>query len=90
MPVTVSSEAIVDLASVNAYVGARTPRAAASLIVRLLETFDSLEHLPSRGRPGLIEGTRELTAIWPYVIVYEARNENVRVLRVRHSAQDRS
>ena len=90
MPVTVSPEAIADLAAVNAYVGARNPRAAASLIAGLLKTFDSLEHLPSRGRRGLIEGTRELAAIWPYVIVYEVWDGNVRVLRVRYSAQDRS
>lgn len=30
----------------------------------------SIEYLPERGRPGLVPGTRELVALWPYVIVY--------------------
>jgi plasmid stabilization system protein ParE len=43
------------------------------------------------GRPGLVEGTRELLE-WPYIIVYkvyEERNEIV-VLSVVHGAQDRT
>jgi len=42
------------------------------------------------GRPGLVEGTRELLE-WPYIIVYrvdEVREEIV-VVSVAHGAQDR-
>jgi plasmid stabilization system protein ParE len=42
------------------------------------------------GRPGLVEGTRELLE-WPYIIVYkvdDARQEIV-VVAVAHGAQDR-
>jgi len=42
------------------------------------------------GRPGLVEGTRELLE-WPYIIVYkidDVRQEIV-VVAVAHGAQDR-
>jgi len=46
--------------------------------------------LTHMGRPGLVEGTRELLE-WPYIIVYrvdEVREEIV-VVSVAHGAQDR-
>jgi toxin ParE1/3/4 len=46
--------------------------------------------LTHMGRPGLVEGTRELLE-WPYVIVYKVydeRNEIV-ILSVVHGPQDR-
>ena len=42
------------------------------------------------GRPGLVEGTRELLG-WPYIIVYkisEERDEIV-IVSVMHGARDR-
>jgi len=46
--------------------------------------------LTHMGRPGLVEGTRELLE-WPYIIAYrvdEVREEIV-VVSVAHGAQDR-
>ena len=42
------------------------------------------------GRPGLVEGTRELLE-WPYIIVYKVfeDREEVVVLSVVHGARDR-
>jgi toxin ParE1/3/4 len=46
--------------------------------------------LMNMGRPGLVEGTRELLE-WPYIIVYkitEERDEIV-IVSVMHGARDR-
>jgi plasmid stabilization system protein ParE len=48
-----------------------------------------LELFPERGRPGLVEGTRELTSVWPYVIVYRIKHETIEILRIWHGAQGR-
>ena len=57
--------------------------------IQLLAACDRLEYLPERGKPGLAPGTRELAAIWPYVIVYRVAAEGVEILRIWHGAQDR-
>jgi plasmid stabilization system protein ParE len=63
------------------------------MIARMRAKVMRLEspQLTHMGRPGLVEGTRELLE-WPYIIVYkvyEERNEIV-VLSVVHGAQDRT
>ena len=47
----------------------------------------SLETFSDRGRPGRIDGTRELVRA-PYIIVYRVRSEAVEILRIYHSAQN--
>ncbi len=57
----------------------------------LLAAADSLAALPAKGRPGRAPGTRELSAVPPYVIVYEVDQVAgvVNILRVWHAAQNR-
>ncbi|WP_238578719.1 type II toxin-antitoxin system RelE/ParE family toxin [Inquilinus limosus] len=55
----------------------------------MIATCDRLEYLPERGRPGIVAGTRELTAFWPYVIVYRITPAAVEIIRIWHGAQDR-
>jgi toxin ParE1/3/4 len=43
--------------------------------------------LPGIGRPGEVQGTRELVSA-PYVIVYRSTEEIVEILHIRHGAQD--
>ena len=69
-----------DVARIVAHISEENPVAATSLAV-----------FPRRGRRGLIRGTRELVAIRPYVLVDDIdRAGDVTILRVWHSAQDRS
>jgi toxin ParE1/3/4 len=52
--------------------------------------FDRIQQLatfPGIGRPGEIEGTRELV-ISPYVVVYRYTNEIVEILFIWHGRQD--
>jgi toxin ParE1/3/4 len=46
--------------------------------------------LTHMGRPGLVEGTRELLE-WPYIIVYKVYEgrEEVVIVSIVHGAQDR-
>ena len=49
-----------------------------------------LEGLAFMGRPGLVEGTRELLE-WPYIIVYgvDLERQEVIVIAIAHGAQNR-
>lgn len=89
MPVVFTDPALTDLAHIHQYIGQENPHAATRVAVQLVAACDRLEYLPERGRPGLVPGTRELTAIWPYVIVYRVAVSTVEILRVWHGAQDR-
>jgi addiction module RelE/StbE family toxin len=89
MPVVLSPEALADLTEIRTYLGERSPAAASRIAVQLVAACDRLEHLPERGCPGLVAGTRELPVIWPYVTVYRIRSETVEIVRVWHRSQDR-
>jgi plasmid stabilization system protein ParE len=68
------------------------PRAAVDVIARIEEKVMRLAipELKNMGRPGLVEGTRELLE-WPYIIVYrvDEKREEVVVVSVVHGARDR-
>lgn len=83
--------ALDDRDAIIAYLEPLNPHAAANLLQALVLAGDSLTLFPHRGRPGLAVGTRELVAVWPYLIVYEidATANMVSILRVWHGAQDR-
>ena len=56
----------------------------------LLDACEGLRHFPFRGRKGAKRGTRELTTVWPYVIVYQVeRDRSVTIERFYHGAQRR-
>jgi addiction module RelE/StbE family toxin len=90
MRVILTRAALSDLAAIRKYIGRQNPAAASRIAIQLVATCDRLEHLPERGRPGLVPGTRELVAMWPYVIVYRVHADKVRVLRIWHGAQART
>lgn len=83
--------ALADRDAIIGYLEPLNPYAAANLLRALILAGDSLTLFPQRGRPGLALGTRELVAVWPYLIVYEvdAEADMARILRVWHGAQNR-
>ncbi len=89
MPVTLTAPALADLVRIRNHIGQENRIAANRVAVQLLAACDRLDYLPERGRPGLVPGTRELAALWPYVIVYRVTPETVQILRIWHGAQDR-
>ena len=89
MSVNFTRRALRDLANIRAYIADDNPHAASRMAVELIAACDRLEHFPERGRPGLRRGTRELTTVWPYVIVYRVVRTNIDILSIWHGAQDR-
>ncbi len=80
-----------DQRRITAWLAERNKAAAVRVARALVAAADSLAVLPAKGRPGRAPGTRELSAVPPYVIVYEVDQvaRVVRILRVWHTAQDR-
>jgi addiction module RelE/StbE family toxin len=89
MIVRFTDEALQDLVLIRAYLAEHSPRAADRIGQRLVAAADSLEEFPERGAQGLVDGTREITTVWPYVMVYRVTASEVQILRVWHGAQDR-
>ena len=90
MQVVYTRAALDSLTAIRTYIGAQNPAAANRIAVQLIAACDRLEYLPERGRPGFLPGTRELAALWPYIIVYRITPNAVEILNIWHGAQDRS
>lgn len=90
VPVVLAQRALADLARIRDQIGQDNPTAANRVAIQLLASCDRLEYLPEHGRPGLVPGTRELVALWPYVIIYRVGPDGVQVARIWHGAQDRT
>ncbi|MFZ2081948.1 MAG: type II toxin-antitoxin system RelE/ParE family toxin [Xanthobacteraceae bacterium] len=84
-----SPEAIEDLISLRAYIAEESPAGARRVALRILH---DVEHLlpdnPQMGRPGRVQGTRELVIPQtPYVVPYRVQHATIQILRVFHSAR---
>lgn len=89
MTLRIYGPAQADIEAAFAYIAQDSPRAAQSVVERILASLESLPEHPAMGRPGRIEGTRELViARTPYVAVYEVTTQGVAVVRVIHGAQN--
>ena len=92
MRLVVDATAFRDLQDIGAWIAKDNPRAALNMIARIEDKVMRLEspELTYMGRPGLVEGTRELLE-WPYIIVYKVYEdrEEVVIVSIVHGAQDR-
>ncbi len=76
-----------DLDLVEEYIGRDNPAAAIDTIFEIVSHVAMLAEHPGIGRPGRVEGTRELViAGLPYVVPYLHQGDTVTVLRVLHGA----
>lgn len=90
MTVVWSQEARDDVIRIATFIAAENPVAAQRVARELVLAGDSLALFPRRGRHGRVAGTRELTVVQPYVVVYEIGDAaTVRILRIWHGAQER-
>ena len=89
MKVRIADPAKADLAKIRHYIEADSPTAAREIGRKLLAACSSLADFPHRHRLGRVAGTREVTTVWPYVIVYRVVADEVQILRVWHGAQNR-
>jgi len=89
MEIVFSPQAIRDLRNIRDYIATDNPAAASRMAVELVAACDRLEHFPERGRPGSRRGTRELTTVWPYVIVYKITRQRIDIVSIWHGKQQR-
>ena len=93
MRVTFDPAARRELDHIFAWITKDNPRAAFEMIARVEAKVMRLgtPGLANMGRPGLVEGTRELLE-YPYIIVYKVHEERdeIVVVSIVHGAQDRN
>lgn len=90
MKILWSPEARDDLSGIFEHILADDPGAAAALIDRIETLVDRLREHPALGRPGAVDGTRELAVTGSsYIVAYRAddRRRAVHILAVRHGAR---
>ena len=92
MKVIVREAAADDMDRIFEWIVKDNPRAAVEMVWRIQQRINrlALDPLAHMGRPGLVEGTRELVE-YPYIIVYRVlddRNEII-VLSIVHGARKR-
>ena len=76
-----------DLLEIIDYISDDNPDAAQRLKNDIEAKAANLPGFPEIGRPGRVEGTRELVSWANYIIVYAEDTFTVRILRVLHAAQ---
>jgi toxin ParE1/3/4 len=70
------------------YIAEENPRAAARVRAAIIISVGRPASHPSLGRPGRVDGTRELVIPrTPYVVAYVVLDEQVMILSVMHSAR---
>lgn len=83
--------AVADLQHISDYLKEHHPRYRQGTVRRIYDMIRALRDMPHRGKPGRVEGTRELLfPPTPYVAVYRVRKETLEVLRIWHTAQNRA
>ncbi|MET0208962.1 MAG: type II toxin-antitoxin system RelE/ParE family toxin [Burkholderiaceae bacterium] len=70
------------------YIAQDDPATAQRIVMRVFEAVARLRDQPMLGRPGRIDGTRELlVSRTRYVVPYRVRDETIEVLRVFHTSR---
>lgn len=89
MEIVFSPQALRDLRAIRDYIANDNSAAASRMAVELVAACDRLELFAERGRPGARRGTRELTTVWPYVIVYKITRQQIYIVAIWHGRQRR-
>ncbi len=79
--------ALQDLRHLHEYIADDNPSAASRMVTRMQEATERLKNHPQMGRPGRVQGTRELViAGSPYVVVYILGDSEIQIVAIIHSA----
>lgn len=88
MRVRWTTDAADDLERICDYIAENRPEASRRVAQSVVERIGTLETFPHLGRPGRVNGTREIAfPPLPFVTIYEVRDEEIIVLRILHGAQ---
>ncbi|MEF0939833.1 type II toxin-antitoxin system RelE/ParE family toxin [Rhizobium sp. BR 362] len=80
-------EAKTDRRSIYTYIEADSASAALALDELFAKRSAQLIAHPMAGRPGRVSGTRELVVHKNYLLIYDLKDETMRILRILHAAQ---
>lgn len=82
-------QALADLDDACAWTAAHRPAGEAeALALRLAAAIEALREFPERGRPGRLEGTRELVVPrTSFLIPYRLRDRHIEVIAILHGAR---
>jgi toxin ParE1/3/4 len=81
--------ALIGLEHARDYIAEQNPSAARHILEDILAEVERLAKMPNMGRPGRVEGTRELVVVGtPYVVAYTVFDNQLNVLAVQHGAQE--
>ena len=79
--------ALQDLRYLHEYIAEGNPLAASRMVVHIQDATQRLKKHPQMGRPGRVQGTRELViAGSPYIVVYILGDSEIQIVAVIHSA----
>lgn len=89
MKVRYAGRALREIDAIWKHIALSSPKAAQGVEDRIQAAIARLGRFPESGRPGRVDGTRELVVPGlPYVAVYRIEDAGVLVLAVRHAARD--
>ena len=82
-------KALADLSSLHAFIAKDNPNAAQKVAMTIVASVETnLPDNPHIGRPGRVNGTRELVITHtPYIVPYRIKSDTIQVLRVYHGAR---
>jgi addiction module RelE/StbE family toxin len=80
--------ALDDLRGIHAYIALDNPAAASRVVKAVRDDVKVRQDHPAIGRPGRIEGSRELViGHFPYIVAYRQAVTRVEILAVLHSSR---
>jgi|TARA_B100002003_G_C13891703_1_gene434799 plasmid stabilization system protein ParE len=90
MKLVFHAAALADLQNIHDYISQDKPDIAVAVVQRIHAALDRLQQFPRSGRIGTVPETFELVVQGlPYIAVYELLPEQIEVIAIFHTGQDR-
>src|SRR5665213_4593586 len=81
--------ALNGLENAHQYIAKQNHDAAKRIFDAILTSVRHLADSPNIGRPGRVDGTRELVVVGtPYIVAYAVADNRINILAVQHGAQE--
>jgi len=88
MPIKSLKKAIRNVEQAHDYIARDNSAAAVRVVLKIQAAVAQLEDSPHIGRPGRVEGTRELVVLQtPYIVIYQVKGNTIHIIRVLHSSR---
>ncbi len=80
--------ALQDLNSAYAYIAEERASSAVRMVERIEKALEAVRRHPEIGRPGRVDGTRELVVPGtPFIIPYRVKTKRIEILAMIHGAR---